>query len=149
MDVEPIKVCPMIHRESCHGVELLAFEHPLAGKQWVKGTIEPGERPLSAALRELEEEGGITGVDEIVDLGIHPIRSGAEKGSIPWQLYLAKSSSALPDFWDYATEDDHGHVFSFFWHPAEEVLTAEWHPMFHEVYTHVWNWLVQEHGMNG
>lgn len=133
----------MIYRKVDHGIELLAFEHPKAGKQWVKGTIETGESPSKAALRELEEESGITKVDEMVDLGIHLIHSSASGGSIPWQLYLSQSAGELPDFWDHATEDDHGHIFSFFWHPAEEALTTEWHPMFHEVYTHVQAWLAQ------
>lgn len=45
----------MVLRRSL-GVDVLAFEHPSGGRQLVKGTIEPGEAPEEAAVRELFEE---------------------------------------------------------------------------------------------
>ncbi|WP_410001350.1 NUDIX domain-containing protein [Rhizobium leguminosarum] len=41
------------------GLEILAFTHPSAGNQFVKGTVEEGERPQDAAARELREESGL------------------------------------------------------------------------------------------
>lgn len=37
--------------------------------QIVKGTVEPGEATNAAALRELEEESGVTGARIVADLG--------------------------------------------------------------------------------
>src|SRR5215510_12773950 len=62
------KACPVVFRDSSMR-QILAFEHPEAGLQIVKGSIEPGEEPRIAALRELAEESGITGTDIARDLG--------------------------------------------------------------------------------
>ncbi len=54
------KACPVVLRQDGDGRRrILAFEHPQAGKQLIKGTIEQGEPPDHAALRELAEESGI------------------------------------------------------------------------------------------
>lgn len=52
------KACPVVLR-SRETLEILAFEHPLAGLQLVKGSVEPGESTDMAAVRELMEEAGI------------------------------------------------------------------------------------------
>jgi 8-oxo-dGTP pyrophosphatase MutT (NUDIX family) len=57
----PRKACPVIVRRTAGGVEILAFRHPKAGCQLVKGTIEPAESVRRAAERELQEESGIIG----------------------------------------------------------------------------------------
>jgi 8-oxo-dGTP pyrophosphatase MutT (NUDIX family) len=49
-----MKACPVVLRSLGDG-EILAFEHPLAGWQLVKGTVEAGELPRDAAIRELYE----------------------------------------------------------------------------------------------
>ncbi|SOS14615.1 hypothetical protein PL963_00357 [Pseudomonas cerasi] len=54
------KACPVVLR-SRQALEILAFEHPLAGLQLVKGSVEPGESTDVAAVRELVEEAGIQG----------------------------------------------------------------------------------------
>jgi 8-oxo-dGTP pyrophosphatase MutT (NUDIX family) len=54
------KACPVVLRSPQGKCEILAFCHPLAGHQFVKGTVEAGETPAAAALRELYEEAGIT-----------------------------------------------------------------------------------------
>jgi len=45
------KACPVVFRDPSMQ-QILAFEHPSAGLQLVKGGIEPGENPRAAALRE-------------------------------------------------------------------------------------------------
>lgn len=45
------------------------FEHPYAGIQIPAGTVEEGERPLDAALRETAEETGLTEVKLLAELG--------------------------------------------------------------------------------
>ncbi|WP_374834663.1 NUDIX domain-containing protein [Paenochrobactrum pullorum] len=52
------KACPVVFRTSRHGLEVLAFIHPLAGKQFVKGTVEDAETARYAAEQELREESG-------------------------------------------------------------------------------------------
>jgi 8-oxo-dGTP pyrophosphatase MutT (NUDIX family) len=42
--------------------ELLLFEHPYAGIQIPAGTVEPGEAPEAAAIRETQEETGLRDV---------------------------------------------------------------------------------------
>lgn len=61
------KACPVVLRRS-ETLEILAFEHPLAGLQLVKGSVESGESTEVASARELVEEAGIQG-KVIRDLG--------------------------------------------------------------------------------
>jgi 8-oxo-dGTP pyrophosphatase MutT (NUDIX family) len=63
----PSKACAVVIR-SPDAIEVLAFEHPLAGFQLVKGTIEGGETPQQAAVRELREEAGFE-ARAVEDLG--------------------------------------------------------------------------------
>lgn len=53
------KVTVLITRNSPGGPELLLFEHPYAGIQIPAGTVDPGETPLQASLREATEETGL------------------------------------------------------------------------------------------
>lgn len=50
-----------MHRKKS-GKELLLFEHPSAGIQVPAGTVEIGEEPSDAALREGGEESGLEGL---------------------------------------------------------------------------------------
>lgn len=124
------KVCPVVSRTTDQGLEVLAFSHPTAGKQFVKGTIENGETPRAAAERELREESGV-GVHSspLMFVGKHKI--GEEGAS--WHFF-AYQASGLPDVWVHSTEDDHGHTFSFFWHSVDRPLGPDWHPMFHQAF---------------
>lgn len=56
------KVTAFVTRETDHGVELLLFKHPYAGIQIPAGTVEPGESPEKAVIREVQEETGLTDV---------------------------------------------------------------------------------------
>ncbi|HVM37935.1 MAG TPA: NUDIX domain-containing protein [Sphingomicrobium sp.] len=121
------KVCPVVFRTSRGATEVLAFRHPSAGKQFVKGTIEEGEPGRQAAIRELREESGITTDRQLLDLGQALI--GAQ--SALWHFF-AVEVEGLPESWEHQTDDDFGHVFSFFWHPVADDLDEEWHPRFHD-----------------
>lgn len=124
------KACPVIYRRRDDRIEVLAFRHPTAGLQFVKGSIEPGEDPETAARRELKEESGISLADPMAFIGAH--RLGEQQRL--WYFYLTEVAD-LPDRWSHQTEDDDGHVFDFFWHPLSENLTVEWHPLFHEMFS--------------
>jgi len=119
------KVCPVVIREEAGVTRLLAFDHPTAGKQFVKGSIEDDETALEAATRELEEESGIVAAGDVLDLGEAPI------GSSVWHLFALRVTD-LPERWDHRTRDDFGHTFAFFWHPLSHDLGDDWHPQFHE-----------------
>lgn len=57
------KVLAYITRRGPNGTELLVFEHvgmPEAGTQVPAGTVEVGETPLEAVVREVEEETGLS-----------------------------------------------------------------------------------------
>ncbi len=54
------KVTVFITRSARDTTELLLFEHPAAGIQIPAGTVEVGEPPAAAALREAAEETRLT-----------------------------------------------------------------------------------------
>lgn len=113
------KVCPVITRRDAGVAMLLAFQHPTAGKQLVKGSIEEGECPREAAIRELAES-GVIAAHELIDLGEAPV------GSTVWHFF-AVEANGLPANWTHQTREDFGHTFSFFWHPLCVDFDDEWH----------------------
>jgi 8-oxo-dGTP pyrophosphatase MutT (NUDIX family) len=108
----PTKACPVVLRND-GPLQTLAFQHPLAGNQLVKGTIEPGEQPREAALRELKEESGLCASGVAVALGIWV---PGYQGQV-WSFHLCSVPGELPDRWVHHTEDGGGLAFNFFWHP--------------------------------
>jgi len=129
MRAEVLKACPVVLRRSRsapNDVEILAFKHPLAGFQLVKGTVEPGETAREAAVRELGEEAGIAGGGVLGDLGIW--QSGFE-GQI-WSFHRCRVGHELAETWVHHANDDGGHDFVFFWRRLHEEPGAQWHPLF-------------------
>ena len=121
------KVCPVVLRSVEPAREILAFEHPLAGHQLVKGSIEAGESMVSAALRELAEESGLKGVHATRRLGTW--ESGFQ-GQV-WAFILCESAERLPESWLHHAPDDGGHDFRFFWHPLlTPAASGQWHWVF-------------------
>jgi len=86
------KVCPIVVRVRDSQMEVLAFIHPCAGNQFVKGTIEAGEEPRQAAVRELREESGLIPPSTMMPLGQH--RIGPERET--WHFFSVVSRG-LPD----------------------------------------------------
>ncbi len=121
------KVCCIVVRAGSG--DWLAFRHPTAGLQWVKGTIGPNEASRDAAIRELREESGI--IASAAPRFLASALIGTERTR--WDFWLFEAEG-LPDRWTHQTEDDHGHRFHFFWHPAAEPMTADWDPMFREAH---------------
>lgn len=127
----PQKACPVVIRDRDGLTQILAFRHPVAGLRIVKGSIEAGETPATAAARELEEESGIVGT-AVTDLG------SASIGDPParWHVF-GVATGDLPDEWSHRTSDDQGHVFAFFRHPLDVVPDAEWHVSFREALAYI------------
>ena len=121
------KVCPVVLRRVGSAVEILAFEHPIAGYQLVKGTIEPGESIDIAALRELAEESGIEGAIVTQNLGIW---SSGFEGQV-WVFVECAPNQTCPESWVHHAPDDGGHAFRFFWHPLFGSVDSNcWHSLF-------------------
>ncbi|MDN3649545.1 NUDIX domain-containing protein [Reinekea marina] len=119
------KACPIVVRKRDGALELLAFEHPLAGYQLVKGTIEKYEPLETACIRELFEESGLNGV---VESYLGKWDSNFE-GQI-WGFCLIKLLKEPSDSWVHYCLDDNGHNFRFFWLPLNSDLDDNWHPLF-------------------
>ena len=87
MTVPPrLRVAAYVLRRTPDGPELLVFDHvdfPEAGTQVPAGGMEPGETPAQAAVREVAEETGLTGVEAVAELGVsewpHPVTGRARR----------------------------------------------------------------------
>ena len=123
------KAFPIVLRHN--NSELLAFEHPFAGNQIVKGSIEVGETPEQACIRELAEESGLIGT---------PIRNLPSLIMDNGQHYFFSVmgvNTPFKEHWTHYTDDDGGHLFRFFWHPLNNELNKMWHPIFIKAICHI------------
>ena len=130
------KVCPVILRRQGDSWQILAFRHPLAGTQLMKGTLEDGERPESAVLRELAEESGIDQaavIEKIGELDLHE----AEQH---WHIFWCELAAWPPDEWSFFTQDGGGLLFRFFWRPLTEDPDDTWHPVFRRPLAYIRAW---------
>ena len=125
------KVCPVVLRTSFAGRDILAFQHPLAGHQLVKGTLEAGETPAEAALRELAEEAGICGTAS-ADLG-----SSADIDSGQIWHFVQVDTDVLPENWVFETADDGGHRFAFFWWSLQSEPGLDWNYAYARALGHI------------
>ena len=127
MELRPNKVCPVVLRRTGRSLDVLAFVHPLAGCQLVKGTIEAGEDVRAAALPELAEESGID--DAVVSRCLGLWSSGFE-GQV-WAFVECVPERPLPAYWAHHAPDDGGHTFRFFWQPLFHAVDEDaWHALF-------------------
>ena len=87
------KVTALITRDTAQGGELLLFRHPHAGVQIPAGTIEKGETPREAALREAVEETGLR------DLAVRAYLGGEQESLPPEQRVIRETTRihARPD----------------------------------------------------
>ncbi|MBC8141557.1 MAG: NUDIX domain-containing protein [Armatimonadetes bacterium] len=66
------KVTAFVTRDAKQGRELLLFRHPSGGIQLPAGTVEENETAANAALREAQEETGLTALTIAAYLGAEP-----------------------------------------------------------------------------
>lgn len=126
------KACPVVLRYHNNALELLAFKHPCAGKQLVKGGIKKGESLANACIRELQEESGIK-AQVAKQLGTW---EAGFKNQL-WGFCLMHYEGVLPDTWDFATKDDGGHIFSFFWQPLNSTLDDSWNAVTRRAFQYI------------
>ena len=126
------RACPVVLRYKNSQLELLAFKHPDAGNQLVKGNIDMGEHLDAACIRELKEESGIQ-AQFVKQLGIW---EPGFKNQI-WGICLMHYEGVLPDKWDFDTHDDGGHIFSFFWQPLDGRLNDDWNDLYTRAFHYI------------
>ncbi len=133
-----IKAVACVLRRAQGGRELLVFRHPDGTVQIPKGTVESGESPSQAVLRELEEEYGVSGMDvraEVCQLR-RRLPSGPE-GNGPlepqlWHVFWLESHAGIASSWRHVVSAgavEAGLVFSFRWLLLEHAA-AELDPLF-------------------
>jgi 8-oxo-dGTP pyrophosphatase MutT (NUDIX family) len=126
-----LKAVPVLLRATGAATEILAFRHPHAGLQLVKGTIDVGESAKDAALRELAEESGLQEATFTRDLGTWA--SGYEGQT--WHFQEVQCCATAPESWEHFTQDGGGNLFHFFWHPLRLAPSPEWHPVYRAALT--------------
>jgi ADP-ribose pyrophosphatase YjhB (NUDIX family) len=118
----------IVHKVVCCVTQsnaVLCFQHPTAGKQIPKGTVEHAEAPEQACQRELTEETGLTFAGQLSLLGtLERIVGGgyAEDGQLErhiWHVFEMPFVD-LPSAWIHVAEgssEEQGLLFDFFWQP--------------------------------
>ena len=101
--------------------ELLVHVHqdvPEAGLQVLAGTIDPGEEPAVAAVREVFEEAGLAGA-RMCGLVARYVYEAAWDGSRhDRHVYHLELAAAAPEAWEHvvsAGDADQGLIFCYSW----------------------------------
>lgn len=119
------KVLAYVTREREGRLELLVFDHanfPEAGTQVPGGSIEPGETPDQAVLRETYEESGLIDVSIVKYLGCFPA-APVEAQVMHRHVYHLELTGPVPDRWEHVVSSgtaDQGLRFRFYWMPVGE-----------------------------
>lgn len=106
--------------------QILTFRHrdyPEAGIQVPAGTVDPGESPEEAVLREVREESGIKGLHIQEKIGVYSYFHEQKKEWQERHVFVLISNNSLPEQWTHTVSsgtDDKGLVFEYEWIPIAE-----------------------------
>ena len=137
------KSMPCVVRNIVGAPELLIFQHPHAGIQIPKGTVEPGETIASAAWRELEEETGVTAVRLLRPIGQWARVCGAGPDEARplekhlWELFLFEPTADLGNAWEHtitALGIEQGMRVQCHWLPLAAKSLARLNPVFQDAF---------------
>jgi 8-oxo-dGTP pyrophosphatase MutT (NUDIX family) len=121
------KVLAYVVRPSASGgLELLVFQHPTAGLQVPAGTIDEGESPESAVVRELAEESGLSNVRIVGMLDRYVWTHPRTQHRHHRHVFQFDGSNELPDRWDHVavgSAEEQGLTFSFRWIPVAAAIS--------------------------
>lgn len=135
------KAVPVVLRGHGVGIEVLVFEHPLAGTQLVKGTVERGESVSEAAVRELAEESGIADATCLRDLGTW---EECPRGQV-WHFREMSVAKPPPESWTHFTADGGGLFFKCRWHLLAAPAPGSCHSVFVSALEFLKSKLLQAH----
>lgn len=128
---------PLIGKVVCYvtrGEDLLVFRHryqPEAGVQVPAGTIEPGEDPEVAALREAEEETGLSGFCVLRKLGEYTHRYAGRPEDHRRHVFHLEAPEGAPERWQHFAENAYWFVFEWVPLRAVPVLAASQGDLLH------------------
>ena len=115
------KVQCYITREHAGSLQALVFEHidyPEAGVQVPAGSIEPGETPEEAALREAWEESGIQDLHVQRYIGKFHWWHADRREDHERHVFQLTTSQTLPERWEHTVSagvEDKGIRFTCYW----------------------------------
>ena len=132
------KLCACVIREGAEGPELLVFDHPRAGTQIPKGTLEEGESHQVGVLRELAEETGVTDVEILRSVGTWDRMAtvGSQQEKHKWEVFELRPTADLEDEWIHAAEGseiERGLALRCHWLKLDLFALEAMHPVFGHV----------------
>lgn len=129
------KLCACVVREGAEGPELLVFDHPQAGTQIPKGTLDEGESHRDGVLRELAEETGVADVEIVRSVGTWDRQvSPTEKHK--WEVFELRPTAPLDEDWIHAAEGseiEKGLMLRCHWLRLDMFAVEAMHPVFGHV----------------
>ena len=102
------------------------FEPPQTGTQLVKGDINVGARPETAAARKLFEESGLETRAALL-LG----QSDAIQEGAIWYFSLCRLARPVRPEWSHFCKGRDGYLLRFHWHDLSDAAPSRCHVQFH------------------
>jgi len=132
------KLCACVIRDGADGPELLVFEHPRAGIQIPKGTLEEGESHRDGVLRELAEETGVTDVEIVRSIGTWERLTtvAGEPQTHKWEVFELRPTTPLDEEWIHSAEGseiERGLMLRCHWLKLDIFALEAMHPVFGHV----------------
>src|SRR5262245_20101678 len=121
------KAYAYITREAVGASAVLVFrhrDHPEAGIQVPRGTVDDGEDPAVTVVREVCEECGLCEA-RLIGLLARDVEAQPHDPTRTWERsFFHRVAPNPPDAWEHTVTGegaDNGLVFSYFWLPRERL----------------------------